>query len=233
VVSEAPDGKVCLYGAPQGILVDNPAMASFGRTQQGDFCLPLADVSIRVTPQVVEGAPPVPFYNTDKASCTWAWKAGRGVGLWTEDCKFDTGHWTVSYDEANDWFTLQVDGNDPFPAVRQFRKEGGLTPEALLPELKAKKLVLDDPECVFQESTEQLAPAGWATWQVVPVGKRKEAFDSQSTDEVPEPACGELGQPVDFLGYFMVHKDHPDRVFYINLGQDGTMIDAASLTVTN
>lgn len=229
VVSEAPDGKVCLFGQPQGIDPLAPALAGFGRDPEGDICLPRGDVSVKVNAQTAEGAPAVPIYNTEKNSCVWSWKTGAGIGLWTEDCKFDTGRWDVTYDAASDFFALRVDAGDPFPVVRQFRKDGGLSPEQLLPELKAKGLVLDDAECVFEISAEQAAPAGWTQWHVKPIGKRKEA---QRADEVPEPACGELGYAVDFIGFFMVHKDFADRVVYVNLGQDGTMIDLPSITLT-
>jgi hypothetical protein len=72
---------------------------------------------------------------------------------------------------------------------------------------------------------------GWTIWNVMPTGKVKDAFDALPEDEVPEPPCGELGYAVDFTGFFMVHKDHPDRVIYVNLGQDGTMIDPFSLSL--
>ena len=79
--------------------------------------------------------------------------------------------------------------------------------------------------------SDQPAPPGWTAWQVVPVGKRKEAFDSVVQTEVPEPPCGELGYRVDLIGFFMVNDANPDRVLYVNLGQDGTMIDINSITL--
>ena len=41
----------------------------------------------------------------------------------------------------------------------------------------------------------------------------------------------QLGYRVDLIGFFMVHDTKPDRVLYVNLGQDGTMIDLASITL--
>ena len=135
----------------------------------------------------------------------------------------------LHYDEAADTFSLQVNGGDPYAVVRQFREAGG--PEALLPGLKAQGLVLDDPECLFVQSTDKNAPEGWTIWDVEPTGKRKTAFEALPGDEVPEPPCGELGMAVDFAGFFMVHRDFPDRILYVNLGQDGTMFDLGSLTL--
>jgi hypothetical protein len=234
IIYELPPDKICLYGRGKGLEPDAPQLAEFASPSGGgDICVPLAEVSVRLPKRVeAPGAPVSPFYATDRQLCSWVWKQGKGIGLWTEDCQFDSGRWDVAYDDANDLFALRVDAGDPFPVVRHWRKDGGLTPEQLLPDLKAKGLVLDDAECVFEVSSVQAAPAGWTQWHVMPIGKRKAAYDAQPADEVPEPACGELGYAVDFIGFFMVHKDHADRVVYVNLGQDGTMIDLPSITLT-
>ena len=190
--------------------------------------MPLADVSVRVPPQVPdESAPAAPFYSTDKTNCSWTWKQGKGVGLWTEQCRFDSGLWDVVYDPDKDLFALRVDAGEPYPVLRQFRKEGGAV--ALLADLKARGLVLDDAECVMAQVSGQPLPQGWTTYQVVPTGQRKAAFDSVVQVEIPEPPCGELGYRVDLIGFFMVNDATPDRVLYANLGQDGTMIDLASI----
>jgi hypothetical protein len=196
----------------------------------GDVCVPIAEVSVRLPPSVAApGAPVAPFYATDARDCSWVWKTGKGLGLWTEQCKFDTGLWDVVYDEARDLFALRVDAGEPYPVLRQFREPGGAP--ALLPALKKQGLVLDDAECVMAKVEDQPAPQGWTAWQVVPTGKRKAAFDSVVQVEVPEPPCGEFGYRVDLIGFFMVNDARPDRVLYVNLGQDGTMIDLASITL--
>ena len=110
---------------------------------------------------------------------------------------------------------------------QQFRAAGG--PPALLATLKQQGLVLDLAECVMAKVADQPAPAGWSAWQVVPTGKLKQDFDAQVQIEIPEPPCGKLGYAVDSVGFFMVKDDAPDRVLYANLGQDGTMIDLASI----
>ncbi len=230
-VTDAPEGKVCFYGRGPDLDMDQASLKEFARADEGDICFARADVAVRYEPQMVEGAPPMPFYATDTKQCKWVWRQGKGISVWTEDCSFESGRWDVAYNEANDWFELRVDGGDPYPVLRQFRVTGG--PEALLPQLKAKQLVLDDAECVFAPSSDQFVPKGWTPWEVVPVGKRKADFDAQPGDEVPEPPCGELGYAVDFVGFFMVHADFPDRVIYVNLGQDGTMIDLSSVRLAN
>jgi hypothetical protein len=231
IVYELPEGKLCLFGQGKGLEADTPEFAGFANPNGGgDVCVPLADVSVRLPPlQAHAGAPPAPFYATDRKSCKWVWKQGKGIGLWTEECRFDTGLWDVIYDADRDLFSLRVDAGEHYPVLRQFREAKGAP--ALLAALKSSGLVLDDAECVMAQVADQPVPPGWTAWQVVPTGKRKEAFDSVVQVEVPEPPCGELGYRVDLIGFFMVNDAKPERVLYVNLGQDGTMIDLGSITL--
>jgi hypothetical protein len=114
--------------------------------------------------------------------------------------------------------------------LRQFRKKPEEGPQALLPGLRTAGLVAADADCRFAPYTEQKAPPGWALWEVAPTGKLKEAFEALLDDEVPEPPCGELGFAVDHIGYFMIADAHPERVLYVDLGQDGTMFDPSTIT---
>ena len=229
IVYGLPEGKLCLFGQGKGLEASAPALAAFASPDGGgDVCVPLADVSVRVmTTPAPEGASPMPFYATDRTACSWVWKQGRDLGLWTETCKFDSGLWDVVYNAGKDLFALRVNGGEPFTVLQQFHKAGG--PPALLPDLKAQGLVLDSTECAMAKATGQPVPDGWTAWQVVPTGKRKQDFDAVVQTEIPEPPCGNLGYAVDSVGFFMVKDDHPDRVLYANLGQDGTMIDLSSI----
>ena len=228
VVSGLPDGKICFFGRDRGIDPADPRLADVARQEEGDICVTRGDASVRVTPQSVQDAPPVPFYSTDKQGCAWQWKTGRGIGLWTEDCKFETGNWKVDWNAAIDGFSLSVDGGEGFPVLRQFYKKPEQGPQAILPGLIEKGLV-PDTECEFAPAQNRQAVPGWSFWEIVPVGQRKRDFDALPTDEVPAPPCGELGYAVDYVGFFMVQANHPDRVLHVNLGQDGTMIDPFSV----
>lgn len=229
VLSQMPEGKACFFGHNVGIDPEDPKLADVEKGIAGDICVGRADVSIKASIDGADGQPAEPFYTIDKANCAWRWSTGNGIGLWNEDCRFETGHWEVAYDASQDHFALSVDGGDPFPVLRQFRVGAGQGPAGLLPDLKARGLVLNDAECVFVPYKEQLSPAGWDIWQVMPTGSLRQKFDAQPSGEVPEPPCGELGYAADSIGFFMVHREHPDRVLYVNLGQDGTMIDPFSV----
>ena len=137
----------------------------------------------------------------------------------------------MTHDEAEDWFSLSADNGDAYTVLRQFHVAAGEGPDALLPSLKSRGLIRDSADCQFAPATDQPVPAGWTAWEVMPVGKLKQDFDARPQDEVPDPPCGEIGMTADSIGFFMVRKDHPDRVLHVNLGQDGTMIDPASITL--
>ena len=229
VVYELPPGKICLFGQGKGLEPTAPGLSAFAsESGGGDVCVPLADVTLRYSPQLAPGAPPAPFYATDKTACRWVWKQGKGIGIWTEACTFESGAWDVVYDAEKDLFALRVDAGEPYTVLQQFHTGGGGA--AVLPELKAKGLVLDDAECVMAQVADQPVPDGWTAYQVVPTGKRKAAFDSIVQVEIPEPPCGKLGYSVSSIGFFMTSEAHPGHLLYANLGQDGTMIDLASIT---
>lgn len=233
VIYEVMADKLCLFGQGKGLEMDSAALAPFARHEFGDVCVPLADVSVRMPPRQsapVADAPPAPFYATDRARCQWVWRQGPDVGLWTEQCRFDTGLWGVTYDAEKDRFALRVNSGEPYRVLQAFRNAGGAA--GLLPDLKARGLVLDDKDCVMAKVSDRLAPEGWTAWQVVPTGKKKEAFDKQVQIEIPEPPCGALGFAVDSVGFFMARDSQPDRVLYVNLGQDGTMIDLTTVTLS-
>ncbi len=231
ILSGLSGDKVCFFGGEKGLDPADPKLADVARVEGNDICVPRNVVAVKAGKPAVDGQPPEPFYATDQALCSWNWQRGGSVGLWTEDCKFESGRWNIAYDKEKDLFGLHVDNGELYPVLRHFRTDPAKGPEGLLPDLKARGLVLDSPECVFEKNEEQFGALGWTIWQVVPTGKIKEAFDAQVKLEVPPPPCGEVGYAADFIGFFMVHKDHPDRAVFVNLGQDGTMIDPFSLTL--
>ncbi len=100
----------------------------------------------------------------------------------------------------------------------------------LLPMLRGKALIPDDSECIFAPADSDERPPGWELFEIVPIGKRKELFDGQPQDEVPEPPCGIVGYAVDYVGFFMVPAAHRDRIYHVDLGQDGTMFDPFTIT---
>jgi hypothetical protein len=229
-LSEVTSDQVCFNGFDSGLDQTDEKFKAIVRNDQNDMCVSRHDVSLKYDAEDVAGATPQPFFQTDTKACKWVWRTGKGIGIWAEDCKFDTGVFSVTYDAASDSF-MQGTGTDSYPVLRQFHKKPDEGPDALLPQLKAAKLIPDDDECKFAPSEPSQNFGTWTTYDIVPLGKRKAAYEAQPTDEIPDPPCGELGLAVDFVGYFMIDSGHPDRVIYVNLGQDGSFFDPYSIAL--
>lgn len=173
--------------------------------------------------------PPMPGWSSSPDHCSWVWREGRDTGLWTEACSFSTGQWAVAYDAAQDSYVTTRDGKPHVTMLRQFREAGG--PLALAPKLKAEGLLKNTDECQMMPVTDVpgLAPPGWTAWRFMPTGALKEAFDKEAQQQIPEPPCGPLGYAVDTVSFFMVKDDVPDRVFFVDLGQERAFIDITTL----
>lgn len=235
LVSELPEGKICFQdGADDAIDLEAPAMKDVARANKGDFCVARSEVSARYTPvPSPAGAPPSPFYSIDNNACRWNWEQGADIGVWYEECTYDGLKSTAAFDDKTGELLVTTTGSDekPYSDLREFHNPGGL--EALAKELKAQGLVANTDECQVQPVKDTIVPLppGWTAMEIGPVGRLKEAFDKASDGEIPEPPCGEYGTAVDYIGFFMVHKDHPDRPVFVDLGQDVSALDLPSITL--
>lgn len=166
--------------------------------------------------------PPEPTHSTDAARCEWQWKAGGGLGVWAERCAFDTGVWELKFRDDLPGFVLTVDGKENGTVLQLLRKPGDAAVSAILPELRKRGYIPDDGDCLFEPAV-AVGPAErtLAFFEIMPTGARKAAFDATPADEVPEPPCGEYGWSTHGERHFMTDTRHPDRVVYINTGQDG------------
>lgn len=191
--------------------------------------LALFGLALFTLPAAAEETPPKPDWSSSPEHCAWEWRDGKDTGLWTEDCSFDTGRRVVAYDAAQDLYAVTIDGKPFTTVLRQFRAAGG--PEALAATLQAEGLLRDTAECRMTQVTDEpnLAPPGWTAWRMMPTGALKEAFDKEVQEQIPEPPCGPLGYAVDTVDFFMVKDDAPDRVFFVDLGQERAMLDITTL----
>ncbi len=230
-LSDLPEGQACFYSSDAGPRWDDTKFKDIARPSQNDMCVPRGEISVRYDAQDVAGAPAQPFFQTDPQNCKWNWKTGKGIGLWAEDCTFDSGKFVISYDAANGSFALASGGKDTYAVVRQFHKKPEDAPDALLADFKAQGLVPKDDECRFEASDVVKNFGPWQIFEIKPTGKRKESFEATPADEIPEPPCGTLGQAVDYVAYFMIDAGHPDRVIYVDLGQDTPMFDPTTITL--
>lgn len=175
--------------------------------------------------------PPMPSESSVPGACTWHWKAGAGLGIWTERCVLETGVWEPQFDAALRGFVLTVDGEAQGTILQVFDKGAEEGIAAILPELRARGFLPDDDECRFEPAAIRPAPRTVAFYEIRPTGKRLEAFEATPDDEVPEPPCGAYGWGTHGVRYFMTDTRFPDRAIYVNTGQDGTMFDDRTITL--
>jgi hypothetical protein len=75
------------------------------------------------------------------------------------------------------------------------------------------------------------APRTRALFEIMPTGSRLAALEATPDDEIPEPPCGEYGWSTHGTRYFVTDVAHPDKVIYIDIGQDGMMFDQTSVSL--
>ena len=175
--------------------------------------------------------PPMPEGSSVPGSCTWQWETGAGLGIWAERCTLDTGVWAPRFDPALPGFVLTVDGAPEATILQVFDKPADVEIAAILPGLRERGYIPDDDECVFAPAAIRPAPRTVAFYEIVPTGARKAALEATPEDEVPEPPCGDYGWSTHGIRYFMTDTRFPDRVVYVNTGQDGTMFDDRTITL--
>lgn len=175
--------------------------------------------------------PPMPPASSVPGQCEWQWMTGGGVGIWAERCDLATGVWMPRFDETLPGFVLTIDGAPQETILQVFEKPAEAPVDAILPALREAGTIPDDDDCVFEAAAIRPAPRTIAFYEIKPTGARLAAFEATPADEVPEPPCGDYGWSTHGVRYFMTDTRFPERVVYVNVGQDGTMFDATSITL--
>lgn len=199
------------------------------------FALRLAAcLACLAVPALAAAAPPQPAKSmVDEEKCDWEWLSGGGIGVWAERCTLPTGAWKLEYREATRGFVLTIDGKDEVVVLQRFDKGPDQRVNGILPALRAGGYIPNDDECVFQTAAEipNPVPGVLAFFEITPIGNRKAAFDATPADEIPEPPCPDYGWSTHGTRYFVTDTGFPDRVIYVNTGQDGLMFDPSTVTM--
>ena len=191
----------------------------------------LAAFCVLAPPAGALAQPPQPTGSSVPGSCTWEWKTGGGIGIWAERCDLPTGVWEPRFEASLPGFVLTIDGEAEGTILQVFDKPADADISAILPALRAKGYIPDDDECVFESAAVRPAPRTIAFYEIRPVGAGLAAFEATPDDEVPEPPCGEYGWGTHGVRYFLTDTRFPERVVYVNIGQDGTMFDDTTITL--
>jgi hypothetical protein len=127
-------------------------------------------------------------------------------------------------------FALWVDEARRETVVHAVPRERGaaLSTVAATP---ARAGLVPPDDCVFVRARGHAAPRGARAYEIRPTGARLAALRATPRDQVPDPPCGEYGWSTHGVRWFVVDPRHPGWVVYVNLGQDGTLIDPATLRI--
>ncbi|WP_245267601.1 hypothetical protein [Mesorhizobium sp. WSM1293] len=125
------------------------------------------------------------------------------------------------------------DGGAADPLVEVFDIKPGETAEAALQRLfleKTDKAV--SARCVLAPYTEGTVPAGVKRYTFSPdAAYAKELKALASSDEIPEPPCGDWGEMPDGMQYFEVPAGEGHSLLFVRIGQDEPLFDEQTLRV--
>jgi len=164
--------------------------------------------------------------------CTWERLSDPALGLaaWVQRC--DYGFRKIDFlVQGNAVMARYSDGGDPYPQVEVLDLQAGESPEAGIRRVYAARTeAAIAKRCVLAPWREG-APSGRKRYAFVPdAAYRKELDRTASPDEVPEPACGDLGDAPDGIQYFEAQPDSGARkVLFVRVGQDEPLFDEATL----
>jgi hypothetical protein len=180
--------------------------------------------------QVVGGAtaiPPRPTYGNP--GCVWEWSEAGAIGMWAEQCVFNGERWKLSRlaPATGTGLALAVDGRPQRIALQLFKKTKEQSIDAILPILHT--LGVPKSECELVKNDAQSLPDR-TVYEMVPTGARKQSFEKQSMQEVPEDPCGSYGVSAAGQRVFEVWTGHEEYVIFLNYGQDGSLFDYDSLS---
>jgi hypothetical protein len=152
-----------------------------------------------------------------------------GLAMDTQDCHLSTGHWQVRADPALPGLVLWRDQERIATVLQTFAKAPDDGVDAVLPRLRALGLIPDDGDCRFVPAALRPLVRTQASFEIRPTGRRLERLQATPAGEVPDPPCGAVGWSTHGVRYFLTDLRRPDRVVFLNEGQDGTQILPPSL----
>lgn len=167
--------------------------------------------------------------SVDAAQCRQQVLRLDGLVIDTSDCRYATGHWRVEVEPALPGLALWRDEERVDTVVQLFAKAPTDDITAILPALRSRGDIPDDDDCRFVPEAVRPTVRTIALFEIRPFGARLQRLQATPADEIPDPPCGAMGWSTHGVRYFMTDLRRPDRVVYIDEGQDGTQIDPRSI----
>lgn len=173
--------------------------------------------------------PLTPSWQTDARHCEWVWREGGSLGLWTETCTLQDGRWDVVWDETQAAFVSRRNGETMGVVVQILRLPGDQDPERFTASLQKAGLLGLDADCAWERITLWPATPSMTFSRFAPLAPDALAMTPQG--EVPEPQCGPYGHSTHGVRYFIQDQRWPDRVIFVDEGQERGLFDIRSVTL--
>ncbi len=172
--------------------------------------------------------PALPGWQTDANNCSWHWREGGGIGLWTETCRFNSAIWQVVWDDDFAAFMIRRDNTVMGIAVKNLDLPRGASIAALSETLVETGSLDANHACIWQTITLRPAPGTMVFNVLTPMDQA--ALSPTASGDIPDPACGSYGVSTHGVRYFVTDVRWTDRAIFVDEGQERPMFDPASIT---
>jgi hypothetical protein len=172
--------------------------------------------------------PPAPDWRTDPESCTWQWREGGGLGLWTETCDIADETWQVVWDADAAAFVTRRGDTVMGIAVQGFDMPPGPGIDGLGATLIAAGQLDPQAPCAWQPIALRPVPRTMTVHVLAPSDPAALAPDADG--QVPDPVCGSYGASTHGVRYFLTDLRWPDHAVFVDEGQERPLFDPSSIT---
>lgn len=165
--------------------------------------------------------------------CSWEKfsSAKLGIAAWVQRCDF--GSRRIDFVEQGTSLAIRYsDGGKPDPLIDVFEmKEGEEVADSLTRIFAAGTPAAISSRCVVAPLIGQARADGIERYTFSPDEEYNvELAGKRNPDEVPEPACGPLGDQPDGIQYFEAHPA-ARKILLVRLGQDTPLFDEQTISV--
>ena len=169
---------------------------------------------------------PPPDAGLVAAGCRWEPVTGGGLEVRTQACDLTTGHWRVVWEPQRQGFELRVDGRVQGLVVQPWALPPGGGPGGIVAALKAAGHLPVASSCQLVPAQRRPLPRPAITFVLAPAEPVPAVTPS---GEIPEPPCGSYGASTHGVRYFVFDPRRPDRLVFVDEGQDQPMFDPSSV----
>jgi hypothetical protein len=171
-------------------------------------------------------AAPPPDAGLVAAGCRWERVAGGGLEVRAQACDLATGRWRVVWEPQRQGFVLRVDEQVQELVVQPWSLPPGGGPGSIVPMLKAAGHLPAASDCQLVPARLRPLPRLTTSFILSPAQPVPAVTPS---GDIPEPPCGAYGASTHGVRYFVFDLRWPDRLIFVDEGQDQPMFDPSSI----